>query len=495
MQSNYLRVYDTDDTIDDEGLRAIIDNAPFGAHEYELHSDGRLIFVGFNPAANRILKTDCAQFLGKSIEEAFPPLTRTKIPEIYRSVAKTKKRYEIEQVAYEYNQISGVYEISAFPTSENHMAVFFRDITERKKAEDLLRIKTEELEKFFTLSLELICIIGKDGRFTKVNPMWERILGYSLDELKEHEIIDFVHPEDLSRTSQAIADLRKGESLTYFTNRYRCSDQSYRWLEWKATTSGPLIYAVAHDVTDRITTEKKLLYAKEAAESASRIKSEFIDIAAHELKTPLTPIKILVDGALYKLRKGEAVPTVFFDHLERQTKRLTSLVEDILNVSRLETGRLVLHVVRSDLALIVREAVEGFRRATPSRQIVLKGLGEPVFLDVDPVRIRQLLSNLLDNALNYSPPDTPVEVEVSRQANMIRVSVTDHGPGIPQDKQAALFTQFSRIDSDATLRHPGLGLGLYTSRRIAELHGGQIGVRSKLGHGSTFYFDLPRKEH
>ena len=127
-------------------LRALIEAAPYGAHEYELQPDGRLIFAGYNPAANRILATDHSSYLGKTIEEAFPPLSRTDIPETYRNVAAKGVRYEQEQVVYGHGDISGAYDVSAFQTGPNRMAVLFRDVTERKRAEEALHRRAGELD-------------------------------------------------------------------------------------------------------------------------------------------------------------------------------------------------------------------------------------------------------------------------------------------------------------------------------------------------------------
>jgi len=240
-------------------------------------------------------------------------------------------------------------------------------------------------------------------------------------------------------------------------------------------------------------TYEELQIAKEAAESASRVKSEFLDIAAHELRTPLTPITLFVQTAQHMLASGIEVPASFFDRIGHQVERLTRLIDDLLNLSRLERGGFPLRKVSADLISIVRESLENFKMKATMRPFTYEGPEEPVPVEVDPDRIHQVLANLLDNALKYSPEGSPIEVRVVMMEEKIRTSVTDHGPGISKEQQQDLFSKFYRTKNDVTIRQPGLGLGLYICRRIVELHGGSIDVESDLGKGSTFWFTLSRR--
>lgn len=242
------------------------------------------------------------------------------------------------------------------------------------------------------------------------------------------------------------------------------------------------------------TAYQELKIAKEEAESASRIKSEFLDIAAHELRTPLTPITLLIQRALKLTKEGRPVPLANLDLLTLQVHRLTNLMDDLLNIARLERGGLTLHPEYADLKLIVRECLDNFKERAPLRVITYNEADEATVIKLDSTRIYQVLSNLLDNALKYTPEDTPIEVIVTATPETVRVSVVDHGHGIPKKKQSELFSKFYRASTDATIRQPGLGLGLYISRRIIELHGGRIGLESEPERGSTFFFDLPKKE-
>ena len=175
----------------------------------------------------------------------------------------------------------------------------------------------------------------------------------------------------------------------------------------------------------------------------------------------------------------------------RQVDRLTSLVNDLLDVSRIERGKLALRPEPVDLAELVAGVVEDFRGQAPLRALSLEVPGAPVVARVDAVRIEQVLANLLENALRYTPEQSPVEIRLGQQAGQAQIEVTDHGPGIPLDQQPLLFTRFYRVRSDPTRPHGGLGLGLYISRQIIELHGGEIGFSTAPDRGSTFFFRLP----
>ncbi len=244
--------------VSERRMKSIVESSPMGMHMYELAPDGRLVFVGANPAADRILGTDNSAFLGMTIEEAFPPLAGTEVPLRYKQVAGSGGTWKTEQVEYDDDKIQGAFEVIAFQTAQNAMTAMFFDITARKRADEALRGKTEELEEYFLTALDLYCIADLEGHFLKLNQQWEKTLGYPMEDLQGKAFLDFVHPEDLEATQQAIGRLEKREEVLNFVNRYRCKDGSYKWIEWRSGMRGDRIYAAARDITAHENAEEKI---------------------------------------------------------------------------------------------------------------------------------------------------------------------------------------------------------------------------------------------
>jgi signal transduction histidine kinase len=190
-------------------------------------------------------------------------------------------------------------------------------------------------------------------------------------------------------------------------------------------------------------------------------------------------------------QQGRPVEMSTVQRLRRQADRLTRLVADLLDVSRLERGALSLRCEPTDVVNLTSECLEDFRLRAPRRPLSFFKPEGPVESSLDRARIHQVLSNLLDNAIKYTPDATPIEVTIEQGCHRLRVSVRDFGGGMSDELQRELFSPFARGTSDQEDRFGGMGLGLYICRSIVELHGGTIGVSSKEGAGSTFSFELP----
>jgi PAS domain S-box-containing protein len=245
-----------------------------------------------------------------------------------------------------------------------------------------------------------------------------------------------------------------------------------------------------------------------ALQEANRLKDEFIGIASHELRTPLTTVKASVQlisrqvARLLKLETAlspEALKLIttmqsLLNRAERQIGIQNRLVNDLLDISRIETGRLELHPEFCDLIALVREVVEDQQALAPARQILfVQNLLEEALVLVDPDRLRQVITNYLSNALKYSASDQPVFVRIALLETRVLVEVEDKGPGLTEDQQEHIWNRFYRVP-DIEVKSGsgvGLGLGLYISRMIIERHNGSVGVRSIKGQGSTFWLALP----
>ncbi len=231
---------------------------------------------------------------------------------------------------------------------------------------------------------------------------------------------------------------------------------------------------------------------KDAAEAADRGKSEFLNIASHELRTPLTSLHLVLTQARRQLEAHQPVSDLtLISRMERYSDRLTRLARELLDASRLEHGQLHIHTRPVDLRALVADVTGDFRQQHPRRLLQVELLEDVAWVGADRDRIEQVLANLLDNAMKYTPSESHVAVQLSSWNGSFRVSVSDEGPGIPPEERGGLFQRFHRLASP--FHQPGMGLGLYISREIIERHGGTLGVQGHSGRpGVTFFFELPR---
>lgn len=263
--------------------------------------------------------------------------------------------------------------------------------------------------------------------------------------------------------------------------------------------------AVARLVTlvferERLLRERAEARANELAlRQANRQMEEFLGMVSHELKTPLTSIKGNTQLAVRQLRNSlQSLEKILglYEGAEHQTRRLNRLVDDLLDVSRVQAGYMDLHLAPCDLSSIVRQSVEEQQQAWPNRTITLEpGAVQTAPIHADADRIAQVAMNYMTNALKYSREDQPVQVSLQKQEDQVKVSVRDYGPGLSVEQQQYIWERFQRVpdmevQSSSYHSNAGLGLGLYICKTIIEQHHGQVGVDSHGGEGSTFWFTL-----
>ncbi|MEB3174310.1 MAG: ATP-binding protein, partial [Cyanobacteriota bacterium] len=366
----------------------------------------------------------------------------------------------------------------------------------RRETQTQLVQKTEELDRFFSVSLDLLCIASAEGVFIRLNQEWEQTLGYPLAELEGRNFPDFLHPDDRESSQAALANLADGQILANLTNRYRCRDGSYRWLEWRAAPVDDLIYAAARDVTERKEYEAQLEASNEQLLKATRLKDEFLANMSHELRTPLNAILVniqtLNEGVYGPLneRQSRSLQTV-----EQSGQHLLALINEILDLAKIEAGQMTLEINPVAPAPLCESSLVFVKQQAFRKRIQLSAQYAPALpcLLVDERRIRQALINLLTNAVKFTPEGGRVTLsaQLAEDPQFLRLTVADTGIGIAPENQKQLFQPFRQIDSALNRKYEGTGLGLALVKRIIDLHDGQVTLESEVGVGSSFSLLLP----
>jgi two-component system sensor histidine kinase/response regulator len=361
---------------------------------------------------------------------------------------------------------------------------------ERKRAE-------EELATLFETSADMLCIAGVDGRFKRLNPAWERTLGFTTAELMSRPYVEFVHPDDRPATSTEAGVVAEGEGSVLFENRYLCKDGSYRWLSWKSTPlpEEGLVYAVARDVTEQRRVAEELKLAREAAVAASRAKGDFLANMSHEIRTPMNAVigmaELLLDTSLAPEQREYLLT------LKDAAESLLGLINDVLDFSKIEAGRLDLSPAEFDLRETLGDTLRTLGLRAHQKGLELAGRIAPDVPDRlvgDGPRLRQVLVNLVGNAIKFTERGEVV-VQVEKQSEeagavVLGFLVADTGIGIPRDKQELIFEAFAQADGSTTREYGGTGLGLSISAQLVGMMGGRITVESEAGRGSRFRFSV-----
>ncbi len=345
----------------------------------------------------------------------------------------------------------------------------------------------EQVEGFFTMSQDLLCVAGFDGYFKRVNGSWQRVLGYTPEELLAEPHVNLVHLEDREATVAQLASLRAGGLMNSFENRYRCKNGSYKWLLWTAIAKPDeeIIYAVARDNTDR-----KLI--EQQTQDTLRMRNDFVSFVTHQLRTPLSGIKWMLELAAEGTDAAEKASYIQDAH--ESADRLIGLVNDLLDASRLESGKLRIVLEPVNLRTLTGDVLDDLTTLVREKghTVTVDSTADLPDVTSDPQLLRQVVMNLLSNAIKYTPHGGRIGIRMELDGRDLRWSIRDSGIGIPKASAARLFEKFFRADNVHTVDTEGTGLGLYLVRLIVERFGGTVTCESEEGRGTTFAFTLPR---
>ncbi len=352
---------------------------------------------------------------------------------------------------------------------------------------------------------ELICRFLTNGAITFVNEAYCRYFGKQREDLLGQSFLPLIPEEDQQRLAATFSALNGQNPLSTIEHRVIMPDGDIRWQQWTdraiCDASGRIIEfaGVGRDITERKRAEEALQQAKEAAEAASRAKSEFLAVMSHEIRTPLNGVLGMAELLLHASLKGREQRIA---HLIQQSGRaLLDIVDDILDLSKIEAGRIDLQRVPVDLRDLIEEtaALLAGRAHEKGLELVCDlPVQLPARMEADPVRLRQALVNLVGNAIKFTEQGEVVlrlrVRDTEAKAPCLLFEVQDTGIGIAPQAQSRIFDSFTQADGSTTRRYGGTGLGLTITRRLVELMGGEIGVDSAPGAGSRFWFTLPLQQ-
>jgi len=374
-----------------------------------------------------------------------------------------------------------------------------RDMTERRAMTEALAANEERFRMLADNMSQFAFTADADGRISWYNQRWYDYTGTTLQQMRGWGWTSVLHPEHVDRVVAGLLRSQTTGEVWEDTFPLRGKDGEYRWYLSRAVQirdeQGKLArwFGTNTDVTDQRESAEKLRVLAAELSEADRRKNEFLAMLAHEFRNPLAPIRNAVqivrraDDDGERSRQASAI-------IERQIVHLVRLVDDLLDVSRVSRGTLDLRPERVEVAAIVRQAVETLTPAIEAarHRLTVTLPPAPVLLHADPVRLAQVLGNLLNNACKYSDPGASIALTVAVERGEVVVAVADTGIGIAAEMLPRIFDMFSQVDRSLERSQGGLGIGLTLVKRIVELHAGSVVVASAgIGQGSEFVVRLP----
>lgn len=357
-------------------------------------------------------------------------------------------------------------------------------------------IGAEFYQWLFQNARDIVLVLDREGRILDANQAASVAYGYSHDELLTLSVFDLRQRDDRDTVSGQL-NLAAVDGAIFEATHVR-KDGTVFAVEVSARMA-PLdgetyFVSLIRDVTERKRLEQELKEQYERLKELDELKTGFVNTVSHELRTPLASVvgfaEFLEEGVGGELG---AEQLAYVEGIMQAGARLRLLVDDLLDFAKLSAGRARLARRDTDLAPVIRQAVDELRPQSQAKRLMLRAElpDAPITAPMDGERIGQVLRNLLSNAVKFTPEGGHITVRAGAQDGMVRVEVEDTGIGIPKDEQPRLFEQFYQVDSSLTREAGGTGLGLAIAKGLVEAHGGHLGLESAPGEGSTFWFELP----
>lgn len=437
-----------------------------------------------NEAICQLLDVPLNQLIGKPSSDFINPLTEAKRTEFMRELMTRGEtlNHETEIILNSGRQIfvSVSSRLVSFHDEPCILSVL-RDITAQKELE-------EDKQRFFSVSQDIFCIFDFDGYFRLLNPAVENVLHFKAEELLGKFAFDYIHPDDLEKSQQALAQVVGGVRLSGFVCRFRRRDNTYRSISWSTAPYGNMFYATGRDISDRIQIESDLQNAVDALTRSNEKLQQFTYVASHDLQEPLRSVGGVVQVLQQRYEdKLDARGQQLITHAIDNVVRMQNLLNDLLIYSRIGTRGAPLELTDSNE--IVRHALSNLQAAIEESGAQIS-VGELPIVKADARQLEQVFQNLLSNAIKFRGAKLPqIQITAHCDADKCLFAVKDNGIGIAPEYFERIFSLFQRLHSRTA--YPGTGIGLTICKGVIERHGGQIWVESAPDEGATFYFTIP----
>ncbi len=481
--------------------------------------DANFRFVSVNAATERALLHTREQLLGRTLWEVFPATLGTIFERSYRKVVAERVSLHFTG-EYHDGTLDLVPEVDAYPSADGGVAVFWRDIAPRVRAEAALRSSEQRLRDVFEQAPIAVAVMtGPEHVYTAVSPLYaatpgrgRTLLGRSIRDAFP-EVVGQGYIEALDRVYETGEPSSATERLVPLAGPDGTTQDRYFNLGYQPLrdASGQVyaVASVAYDVTDQVRARREVERARAEseqlrieAEAANAAKSEFLSTMSHELRTPLNAISGYTDLLALELRGPlTELQRVDLERIRRASQHLMGLVTDVLNFARLDAGKVEFHLADVELAAVVKDIEPLVMPQLTAKQLTFDqdhclsdGWGRPRQVRADGEKLRQILLNLLTNAVKFTDAGGSVAINCDSDApaGTVRMRVSDSGRGIPADQLERIFEPFVQVDRHRTHEsQQGVGLGLSISRDLARAMGGDLVAESDLETGSTFILTLP----
>lgn len=330
---------------------------------------------------------------------------------------------------------------------------------------------------------DLLGILDNNGVFVETNPSWQHTLGWERDEVQSRTFFEFLHPDDIAENAAAFGEIKTGRPILDFENRYRHKDGTYRWLSWNAVPEGNNYFCSARDIT----AAKKNAASLRSREQEALLREQFVAVLGHDLRNPLAAIRSAV-SIMGREEQSERTSQMI-TAIDGCVDRMAALIADIMDFARskLGSGLELTTSEQLDPVALLTDAIDEIALAHPDRTIN-RHLTFNGTVTGDRMRLTQLVSNLLGNAIAHGDPDTAINVRLNEENGRLDLRVANAGTPIPADKLSVIFEPF--YSANPGEHKKGLGLGLFIVSQIAKAHGGEMAVISDSTQ-TVFRFSMP----